>query len=280
MLARSFSRTKNFNPRAPRGARLARVTMEPAERLISIHVPREGHDFKIIGIASKDINFNPRAPRGARHYAREWANRMFLISIHVPREGHDHCHIQRAYQQAKFQSTCPARGTTPLTRVVYPVAEFQSTCPARGTTHLYTQPVQKDEHFNPRAPRGARHYARDWANRMFLISIHVPREGHDQISLLLLVMMLAFQSTCPARGTTDKRLIVVEHFGISIHVPREGHDSLYLISSPAASLFQSTCPARGTTLYKISIIISRMHFNPRAPRGARLTLANGPIGCF
>ena len=33
---------------------------------ISIHVPREGHD-----------------------YARDWANRMFLISIHVPREGHD-----------------------------------------------------------------------------------------------------------------------------------------------------------------------------------------------
>ena len=22
-------------------------------------------------------------------------------------------------------------------------------------------------------------YAREWANRMFLISIHVPREGHD-----------------------------------------------------------------------------------------------------
>ena len=260
MLARSFSRTKNFNPRAPRGARLARVTMEPAERLISIHVPREGHDFKIIGIASKDINFNPRAPRGARHYAREWANRMFLISIHVPREGHDHCHIQRAYQQAKFQSTCPARGTTPLTRVVYPVAEFQSTCPARGTTHLYTQPVQKDEHFNPRAPRGARHYARDWANRMFLISIHVPREGHDQISLLLLVMMLAFQSTCPARGTTFPVKKFTPLACISIHVPREGHDGGICNTRTSGAKFQSTCPARGTTAnannYDSAVLIS------------------------
>ena len=56
---------------------------------------------------------------------------------------------------------------------------FQSTCPARGTT-----------------------YARDWANRMFLISIHVPREGHD------------------ADTYHDNYL----RFGISIHVPREGHD--------------------------------------------------------
>ena len=144
-------------------------------------MPREGHDFKIIGIASKDINFNPRAPRGARHYAREWANRMFLISIHVPREGHDIYVAGRKITPPKFQSTCPARGTTIVISSArisrqnfnpraprgarreraasdFNVYQFQSTCPARGTTACH--------------------------NVVFcraFISIHVPREGHDNM---------------------------------------------------------------------------------------------------
>ena len=82
--------------------------------------------------------------------------------------------------------------------------------------------------------------------------------------------MPLFQSTCPARGTTQRRTWldlcsynfnpraprgarrrprrrVLHEVEISIHVPREGHDSEYLYF-PAASEY----------------------FNPRAPRGARL----------
>ena len=56
------------------------------------------------------------------------------------------------------------------------------------------------------------------------ISIHVPREGHDLTLLLLPVMMLVFQSTCPARGTTNQEADDQHKEQISIHVPREGHD--------------------------------------------------------
>ena len=57
----------DFNPRAPRGARLAVLSLTSTIGAISIHVPREGHD--------------------ARTHTRESVN--LIISIHVPREGHD-----------------------------------------------------------------------------------------------------------------------------------------------------------------------------------------------
>ena len=57
------------------------------------------------------------------------------------------------------------------------------------------------------------------------ISIHVPREGHDNIGADPDGVFYIFQSTCPARGTTIYMQIVDDFKSISIHVPREGHDS-------------------------------------------------------
>ena len=101
-------------------------------------------------------------------------------------------------------------------------------------------------YFNPRAPRGARRRS---------------RAG--------IMPMTIFQSTCPARGTTQEQrlyaqhgrdfnpraprgarlvylVLAVLHRAISIHVPREGHDHGF------------TLPLEDFT-----------NFNPRAPRGAR-----------
>ena len=58
-----------------------------------------------------------------------------------------------------------------------------------------------------------------------VISIHVPREGHDVGRILSAVSQ-----------------------GISIHVPREGHDPPINSANWSTPLFQSTCPARGTTI--------------------------------
>ena len=56
------------------------------------------------------------------------------------------------------------------------------------------------------------------------ISIHVPREGHDRLCMVSMVLIRPFQSTCPARGTTLPRIRSSTARKISIHVPREGHD--------------------------------------------------------
>ena len=129
----------HFNPRAPRGARLAPRAQLLLCKAISIHVPREGHDFCSRLHACPVCHFNPRAPRGARLEARGNSSVCAYISIHVPREGHDHnrTHAQRG---EVFQSTCPARGTTlSVLRVVVLDMLFQSTCPARGTTKKHQQ---------------------------------------------------------------------------------------------------------------------------------------------
>ena len=122
-------------------------------------------------------------------------------------------------------------------------------------------------YFNPRAPRGARlpnrlvwdhwqisiHVPREGHDAIALampgnvfISIHVPREGHDPTTIIGTHRGLEFQSTCPARGTTN-----------------------LAISNTSEKKFQSTCPARGTTRLIFLPTTAVLHFNPRAPRGAR-----------
>ena len=191
---------------------------------------------------------------------------------------------------------------------------FQSTCPARGTTISAGIRARPKVNFNPRAPRGARPlvnllnlspenifqstcpargttYYGGCENVDVIISIHVPREGHDGLARGIAELVRLFQSTCPARGTTTRRGRrghTAAHFNpraprgarrprfssavataeISIHVPREGHDQTELLSY-ATTEFQSTCPARGTTFCSSSVSCRRSYFNPRAPRGAR-----------
>ena len=122
--------------------------------------------------------------------------------------------------------------------------------------------------FNPRAPRGARPEKNKSAHDETEISIHVPREGHDNNCTDSIADSTGFQSTCPARGTTSSTLpnSIITRFQstcpargtttlepriaaateISIHVPREGHDRC-----------------------RVSLLCPLPNFNPRAPRGAR-----------
>ena len=102
----------HFNPHAPRWARLAsqwndicsyqfqstcpargttcrRYKRSPRTN-ISIHVPRDGHDIRLVSAGTSHFHFNPRAPRGARRKWDKLYKATQFISIHVPREGHDH----------------------------------------------------------------------------------------------------------------------------------------------------------------------------------------------
>ena len=80
---------RNFNPRAPRGARPA-------------------HTIK--GRISK--YFNPRAPRGARHRLMLEIAIITGISIHALREERDHPRHSKIYNNIRFQSTRSARSAT------------------------------------------------------------------------------------------------------------------------------------------------------------------------
>ena len=81
------------------------------------------------------------------------------------------------------------------------------------------------------------------------ISIHAPREGGDEAGSGSAVRKTVFQSTPPARGATND-------------IPPGA--VLY-------RLFQSTPPARGATYHGGSPHAAHHDFNPRPPRGGRLT---------
>ena len=79
------------------------------------------------------------------------------------------------------------------------------------------------------------------------ISIHVPREGHDETVPEAEPFDFVFLSTCPVRGTTTALALGAGDRGISIHVPREGHDRCRSSDMFVTVSFLSTCPVRGTT---------------------------------
>ena len=210
-------------------------------------MPREGHKFSSWSIRSLSTHFNPRVPRGARPPPEHPKFKTEMISIHVPREGHDMRLCRIFSYMLTFQSTCPARGTTPQTPPIARQRLFQSTCPARGTTKRErliadevnafqstcpargtTQDVETVNNgiinFNPRAPRGARRNRCARGRSQNIFQSTCPARGttnrRPQVS-----RRFQFQSTCPARGTTVHQIYERTHnSSISIHVPREGHD--------------------------------------------------------
>ena len=139
----------------------------------------------------------------------------------------------------------------------------------RGATAPPRAPPACAAHFNPRAPCGARPFARK-----------------------LRLYKTTFQSTRPMRGATQGRGQGGKSRRISIHAPHAGRDLLPPGGVVRRGIFQSTRPMRGATHVKgttmpdprISIHaphagrdsssssqrLSRIsYFNPRAPCGAR-----------
>ena len=175
--------SRDFNPRAPRGARLQLIPLCRVLIHISIHVPREGHDDN---------------QRNELYY-------FGYISIHVPREGHDQIICRFVGGSEQFQSTCPARGTTRPLRVEHMTTSiFQSTCPARGTTAQWYKLNTASLTISIHVPREGHDYdekRKQYRKRLFQSTC--PARGTTGFDALVAFALVTFQSTCPARGTTQ-----------------------------------------------------------------------------
>ena len=101
-----------------------------------------------------------------------------------------------------------------------------------------------------RLPLGAFCAGRDDLEREALhddrISIRAPRAGCDHYTLHVHLGFGIFQSTRPVWGATDPYRVRFGQYQISIHAPRVGRDRLMP-----------------------DLVIAHVHFNPRAPCGAR-----------
>ncbi len=227
--------------------RLLAQALPGRENAISIHAPREGcdrYDLATTACATQFqsthpargataagqssrryfFNFNPRTPRGVRRYA----------------EG-------RRDRPARFQSTHPARGATvqmpryttspvisihapregcdsAFLRVYFLIHEFQSTHPARGATLEGGNRRRNILYFNPRTPRGVRHFARTPHARTGPISIHAPREGCDGDEGDFVENIKNFNPRTPRGVRLPPDIPAPCTDAISIHAPREGCD--------------------------------------------------------
>ena len=154
-------------------------------------------------LARTSPHFNPRAPCGARHRERITAlfNRAFQstrpvwgathspasdpgcarISIHAPRVGRDSSFRRCPCTAAAFQSTRPVWGATRADgwrRYVLQHFNPRAPCGARRRGRLAAHAGMAN--FNPRAPCGARLGPALSLSPSLLISIHAPRVGRDQ----------------------------------------------------------------------------------------------------
>ena len=90
-------------------------------------------------------------------------------------------------------------------------------------------------------------------------------------SLNLRALPLRFQPTRPLRGATVRRLFrAVVRLIISTHAPLAGRDNVATACVISPKKFQPTRPLRGATVTKSTMATNPLHFNPRAPCGARL----------
>ena len=140
---------RDFNPRAPCGARLSFASVLLFSEYFNPRAPCGARRRNSISGWIRDKNFNPRAPCGARRNDRESNGEGYGISTHAPLAGRDQSAQKKGNQANRFQPTRPLRGATGLS-VMF----------CAGSAD-----------FNPRAPCGARqqkctnHYAHFCDNR-------------------------------------------------------------------------------------------------------------------
>ena len=191
--------------------------------------------------------FNPRAPRGARP--------SLCVS---------------ASTWPRFQSACPARGTTSTVSAWWNAVGVSIRVPRAGHDAPAWERPMSSARFNPRAPRGARLPQLPSPVGSMSFNPRAPRgarPGADGRSL----RKNCFNPRAPRGARPLGSGLSGRSEMVSIRVPRAGHDLLrrharrarnrFNPRAPrgarrpraghavAVEVFQSACPARGTTLF-------------------------------
>ena len=217
-------------------------------RIISIHAPLAGRDLTMAKFRLSTGHFNPRAPCGARHIALPCKGNRPLISIHAPLAGRDLFSSSFCRSTFGFQSTRPLRGATLIAHIIRAAKQHfnpRAPCGARRDPFVCRCPPRP--HFNPRAPCGARLYCS-------------PSVDHTHPNFNP-------RAPCGARlvPTTAKFRLSM----ISIHAPLAGRDHDCPAVRRVPKYFNPRAPCGARLLCVVRVKADR-YFNPRAPCGARL----------
>ena len=171
---------KDFNPRAPCGARQGRVVLEESGR-ISIHAPRAGRDQATNQYYRQPDSFQSTRPvRGATGYTGYYgvptlisihaprAGRdvllsilptpVTMISIHAPRAGRDQDSVIMRSERLYFNPRAPCGARLISIGLFLPTLAFQSTRPVRGATEHRNNQYTHLQFQSTRPVRGATYY--------------------------------------------------------------------------------------------------------------------------
>ena len=217
-----LSKTSNFNPRAPCGARQSKLIDRTGSLLFQSTRPVWGATPAFLALAG-EIDISIHAPRVGRDSHHPFYHKISTISIHAPRVGRD-CRSDSARSLLRYfnpRAPCGARRQKRSRRTIamdfnprapcgarravsfwhWPVFRFQSTRPVWGATkEAYN--VQNQIKISIHAPRVGRDPEICKGGYENAISIHAPRVGRD--------------IPYPAIPAGDRP--------ISIHAPRVGRD--------------------------------------------------------
>ena len=169
---------------------------------VSIHAPREGERLRKFVPANSDVKFQSTLP--ARGSDCRYAVYRFTqyVSIHAPREGERLAASNLPNEPRQFQSTLPARGSDLSCCLPYRQSAVSIHAPREGERPCSRQFVRSLPCFNPRSPRGGATYTlNDWDDLLLAFQSTLPARGSDIHSLIPGISVGVFQSTLPARGS-------------------------------------------------------------------------------
>ena len=170
---------RNFNPRAPYGARPRKQRLINAFTNFNPRAPYGARPQELFGICLQ-TNFNPRAPYGARLDPKYIKDMYHAISIHAPHTGRDFGEDISGIIGFNFNPRAPYGARRAIPPMIAQSRPFQSTRPIRGAT--------RRKNIKRRGPQ---------------ISIHAPHTGRDPTTTREIPRTSGFQSTRPIRGATS-----------------------------------------------------------------------------
>ena len=191
-------------------------------------------------------DFNPRSPRGERLEIQIVPAFVEIFQSTLPARGATLAAMGKQSQNLHFNPRSPRGERLRVANPFHSCGTFQSTLPARGATAL-TDNAAIITAISIHAPReGSDAIEHCLSTRIYIFQSTLPARGATVRFFIILIVQHVFQSTLPARGATFRFPKIVRAVQISIHAPREGSDVPRRVSPD-----------------------TRLHFNPRSPRGER-----------
>ena len=222
--------------------------------IISILAPLAGRDQKAQDAIDNATFQSSRPLRGATD-GRKRRGKQTAISILAPLAGRD-CAKMAMTITDEISILAPLAGRDHSDRVRIPVHQISILAPLAGRDNGIDGAFNLRYDFNPRAPCGARHHRSRLVMRHGEFQSSRPLRGAT-LGTMFQVLESVFQSSRPLRGATQALQKSDSRKRISILAPLAGRDGIWRGWKSAA-----------------------LHFNPRAPCGARHCWIATPWACF